>query len=46
MSHDKDDIPLHFEGVRLRPTVEGGGWLIASVLTAGGVGLASEGVAH
>ncbi len=41
MSLDKDDIPLHFEGARLRPAVEGGGWLIAVVLTAGGVGLAA-----
>ena len=41
MSLDKDDIPLHFEGVRLRPAVEGGGWLIAAVLTVGGVGLAA-----
>ena len=36
-ANDREDIPLHFEGVMLAKTVHGGAWVMGLALVVGGI---------
>ncbi len=36
-AHDRDDMPLHFEGVMLNRTVRLSGWIVGLLLAFGGI---------